>query len=302
MKSLKMNNCFFAALLAGGALLATSCTIYDDFDESLVDAYIAKHSPAEPESSSSDEDKSSSSEEEKPSSSEEVLSSSSEEAKSSSSEKEDSSSSENASSSSEGCPETFEDERDGTVYDVVDVFDRKSKTSRCWFAKNLEYNQDYSVCYDNDDMNCKTYGRLYSGDRLDNKGQKAACPEGTHIATLDDLQHFISMTGLKDCSVEKDVVCDDAALYMKKKQGWEESGSRSGLFDLGMLPGGAYDGESDKFGESDKYGYWWVADDSFDAGYGFMLLDDFSDALTITDVTKEDLGSTFYSIRCVIDF
>ena len=300
MKSLKMNNCFLAALLAGGALLATSCTIYDDFDESLVDAYIAKHSPAEPESSSSDEDKSSSSEEEKPSSSEEVLSSSSEEAKSSSSEKEDSSSSEIASSSSEGCPETFEDERDGTVYDVVDVFDRKSKTSRCWFAKNLEYNQNYSVCYENDEKKCKTYGRLYSGDQLDNKGQKAACPEGTHIATLDDLRHFISMTGLKDCSVEKGSTCEEAAIYMKNKQGWGNSGALYGQSVLGMLPGGAY---ADSLSNGlDEYGYWWIADDSFDAGYGFMLLDDGSDEIRITGIDKEDLESTYYSIRCVIDF
>lgn len=300
MKSLKMNNCFLAALLAGGALLATSCTIYDDFDESLVDAYIAKHSPAEPESSSSDEDKSSSSEEEKSSSSEEVLSSSSEEAKSSSSEKEDSSSSEIASSSSEGCPETFEDERDGKVYDVIDVFDKKSRESRCWFAKNLEYEQDYSKCYENDEENCKKYGRLYSGDQLNNKGKSAACPEGTHIATLEDLRHFVSMTGLKDCSVGKGVVCDDVALYMKNERGWEKSGARSRSSDLGMLPGGEYDGEL--FNGLDEYGYWWIADDSFDAGYGFMLLDDGSDEIRITGIDKEDLESTYYSIRCVIDF
>lgn len=279
-----MNNWFLTALLAGFAMLATSCTIYNDFDEDVVSAYRAERSPAEPKSSSSEEVKSSSSEE--------VKSSSSEDAKISSS-------SEAASSSSEGCPESFVDERDGTVYDVVDVFDRKSKTSRCWFAKNLEYNQDYSVCYDNDDMNCKTYGRLYSGDQLDNKGQKAACPEGTHIATLDDLRHFISMTGLKDCSVEKGSTCEEAAIYMKNKQGWGDSGALYGQSVLGMLPGGALVDE--KYALIGENGFWWVSDDSFDAGYGYIVLSE-GDLLTVTDVTEGDLGSTYYSIRCVIDF
>lgn len=273
-----MNKWFLTALLAGAAILATSCTIYNDFDEDLVSAYRAERSPAEQKSSSS----------------EEVKSSSSEEVKSSSS-------SEAASSSSEGCPESFVDERDGKEYAIVDVFDRNSKTSRCWFAKNLEFKQEYSECYDKDDKKCKAYGRLYSGDQLNNKGKSAACPEGTHIATLDDLRHFISMTGLKkDCSVEKDGTCEEAAVYMKNKQGWGDSGALYGQSVLGMLPGGSF--VEDKYAMVEENGYWWIADDSFDAGYGFMVLSVDSDVLTVTDITEEDLENTYYSIRCVIDF
>lgn len=281
-----MNNKFLIALLAGAAILATSCTIYNDYDEDLVSAYIAEHSPAEQKSSSSAPSTSSGTEDAK--------SSSSEEAKSSSS-------SETASSSSEGCPESFVDERDGKEYAIEDVFDRNSKTSRCWFAKNLEYKQEYSECYDKDDKKCKTYGRLYSGDQLNNKGKSAACPEGTHIATLDDLRHFISMTGLKkDCSVEKDGTCEGAAVYMKNKQGWGDSGALYGQSVLGMLPGGSF--VEDKYAMVEENGYWWIADDSFDAGYGFMVLSVDSDVLTVTDITEEDLENTYYSIRCVIDF
>lgn len=289
-----MNNWFLMALLAGFAMLATSCTIYNDFDEDVVSAYRAERSPAEQKSSSSEEVKSSSSEEVKSSSSEDVKSSSSEEAKSSSS-------SEAASSSSEGCPESFVDERDGKKYAIEDVFDRTSKTSRCWFAKNLEYEQDYSECYKGEAENCKTYGRLYSGDQLNNKGKSAACPGGTHIATLDDLQHFVSMTGLKkDCSVEKDGTCEGAAVYMKNKQGWGDSGALYGQSVLGMLPGGSF--VEDDYALIGENGYWWIADDSFDAGYGFIVLSTDSEVLTVTDVTGEDLPSTYYSIRCVIDF
>ena len=289
-----MNNWFLMALLAGFAMLATSCTIYNDFDEDVVSAYRAERSPAEQKSSSSEEVKSSSSEEVKSSSSEDVKSSSSEEAKSSSS-------SEAASSSSEGCPESFVDERDGKKYAIEDVFDRTSKTSRCWFAKNLEYEQDYSECYKGEAENCKTYGRLYSGDQLNNKGKSAACPGGTHIATLDDLQHFVSMTGLKkDCSVEKDGTCEGAAVYMKNKQGWGDSGALYGQSVLGMLPGGSF--VEDDYAMIGENGYWWIADDSFDAGYGFIVLSTDSEVLTVTDVTGEDLPSTYYSIRCVIDF
>lgn len=289
-----MNNWFLTALLAGAAILATSCTIYNDFDEDLVSAYIEEHSPAKPESSSGEKVKSSSSEE--------VMSSSSEEAKSSSSEEQQSSSSsEVASSSSEGCPESFVDERDGKEYAIEDVFDRASKTSRCWFAKNLEYEQDYSECYKGEAKNCKTYGRLYSGDQLNNKGKSAACPEGTHIVTLDDLQHFVSMTGLKkDCSVEKDGTCEGAAVYMKNKQGWGDSGALYGQSVLGMLPGGSY--VEDEYALIGENGYWWIADDSFDAGYGFIVLSTDSEVLTVTDVTGGDLERTYYSIRCVLDF
>ena len=60
--NLKMNVGLVAVLLGVAALFTTSCTMYDDFDEDLVEAYIAKHSPAEPESSSSVEESSSSEE------------------------------------------------------------------------------------------------------------------------------------------------------------------------------------------------------------------------------------------------
>lgn len=280
-----MNNWFLMALLTGAAILATSCTIYNDFDEDVVSAYRAERSPAEQKSSSSAPSTSSGTEDAKSSSSEES---------------ESSSSSETASSSSEGCPEFFVDERDGKKYAIVDVYDRDSKTSRCWFVRNLEYAQEYSECYEDDAKNCKNYGRLYSGDQLNNKGNSAACPEGTHIATLDDLRHFISMTGLKkDCSVEKDGTCEDAALYMKNKQGWSDSGAQYGQSVLGMLPGGSLvEGKYALIGEN---GYWWIADDSFDAGYGFIVLSE-GNLLTVTDVTEGDLGSTYYSIRCILDF
>jgi uncharacterized protein (TIGR02145 family) len=280
-----MNNWFLTALLAGAAMLATSCTIYNDFDEDVVSAYRAERSPADPKSSSSEEVKSSSSEETKSSSSEEP---------------ESSSSSEEVSSSSEGCPESLVDERDGKEYAIVDVYDRDSKTSRCWFARNLEYAQEYSECYEGEAENCKTYGRLYSGDQLNGKGKSAACPEGTHIATLDDLRHFISMTGLKkDCTVKKDGTCEDAALYMKNKQGWSDSGAQYGQSVLGMLPGGSL--VEKKYALIGENGSWWISDDSFDAGYGFIVLSE-GNLLTVTDVTGEDLPSTYYSIRCVIDF
>ena len=118
--------------------------------------------------------------------------------------------------------------------------------------------------------------------------------------TLDDLRHFVSMTGLKkDCSVEKDGTCEGAAVYMKNKQGWGD-GAPYGQSVLGMLPGGSFvEGE---YAMLEENGYWWVVDESFDAGFGFMVLSVDSEVLTITDITEEDIENTYYSIRCVIDF
>lgn len=277
-------NKMIIALLALAAVFATSCTMYDDYDEDLVTAYIERHSPKEPVSSAVEESESSSSEEDVSSSSEEATSSSSEEVKS---------------SSSEGCPETFDDERDDTEYKVVEIFDKTSKTSRCWFAKNLEYEQSGSKCYGDDEDNCLEYGRLYRGDQLNNKGKKGACPEGTHILSMDDLRHFVSANNLtKDCKGENIYSCSDGGKFMKDPYAWD-SFDGTDMTGLAMLPGGSFDG--DGFARMDESGIWWLKDEKSDGGFSGFELDDDHDDFVIMDITEDVLKDTYYSIRCVID-
>ena len=76
------------------------------------------------------------------------------------------------------CPvfKNFVDKRDKQVYKVKEI------GGVDWFVENLNYNDpDGSMCYDRDDANCKTFGRLYTQEAA-----KKACPDGYHLATDAD--------------------------------------------------------------------------------------------------------------------
>lgn len=75
--------------------------------------------------------------------------------------------------------ETYEytDGRDNQKYPVVKI----GETSI--FAKNLNFNQKGSFCYDDNPANCKTFGRLYTwGNALD------ACPMGWTLMDEETMQ------------------------------------------------------------------------------------------------------------------
>ncbi|MCQ2103061.1 MAG: TonB family protein [Fibrobacter sp.] len=71
--------------------------------------------------------------------------------------------------------------RDGKTYSTV------KKGERVWMAENLNYATRYSICYDNNQNYCDSYGRLYTwSDAQD------ACPEGYRIPTIGELMDFVS--------------------------------------------------------------------------------------------------------------
>jgi len=140
---------------------------------------------------------------------------------------------------------TFTDERDGTVYQAVDI------EGMVWMAENLRYVGDFctgnnlcdngnSSCYDYDDLNCEIYGRLYNLTAA-----KVACPAGWHLP-----EHF-------EWSNLIDVVGPSAGIKLKSEIGW------NGTDDLGFaaLPGGRRNFSSYQtlFTEVGMKGYWWEA-------------------------------------------
>jgi len=59
-----------------------------------------------------------------------------------------------------------------------------------WMAENLNYKTGTSWCYDNDEFNCKKYGRLYIWETA-----KKACPSGWHLPTWAEWKDLIQNGG-----------------------------------------------------------------------------------------------------------
>ena len=93
------------------------------------------------------------------------------------------------------CPvfEEFVDPRDNQKYKVREIGGIK------WFVQNLNFVvEGGSNCYDRDEENCATYGRLYT-----QVAAQTACPEGTHLSTDEDWKALETFAGGVDVAAEK---------------------------------------------------------------------------------------------------
>lgn len=81
-------------------------------------------------------------------------------------------------------PGTVTDPRDGQTYKTVEI------GGKVWLAQNFSYFSRGSWCYQNEDENCKKYGRMYSWDAIMNKQTKdksqGICMKGWHVPSLSD--------------------------------------------------------------------------------------------------------------------
>lgn len=175
------------------------------------------------------------------------------------------------------CSESFTDPRDGRSYDVVKI------GGLTWFAENLNFMTEGSVCPEGDSRNCDKYGRLYTWDDA-----RAACPEGWSLPDSADFASLITEAGGADFSSGMAV----AGEKLKSTGGWFKKGNGTDALGFNALPAG-YRGE--KYDGIGGYAYFWSATATPDDLAYYLFLDFSSKAASMNAFPKGD----FRSVRCV---
>jgi len=182
------------------------------------------------------------------------------------------------SSASATAASSFKDTRDNKTYKMVKI------GSQTWMAENLNYNAKDSKCYENDESNCKKYGRLYNWATA-----KSACPSGWHLPSKAEWEALTKTAGGNKT----------AGKYLKATSGWNNNGNGEDKFEFSAMSGG--EGGSDgKFNSIGNYGLWWSSFESNSGGdyrwYRWYMGYNY-DGADYGMRRKSDL----YSVRCVKD-
>jgi len=131
----------------------------------------------------------------------------------------------------------FCDVRDNEKYAYVVI------GAQTWMAQNLNYNTGdrSSICHLGDDLNCKTYGRLYTWDAAKNNADPI-CPAGWSLPTDEQWQILV------------DKVAEEAR-DLQTTSGWQDNGNGKDSWGFSALPGGYSDGLYSR--DLKKAAYWW---------------------------------------------
>jgi len=154
--------------------------------------------------------------------------------------------------------------------------------TQTWMAENLNRAippTGSSKCYNDNESNCKKYGRLYTWS-----GAKRACPEGWHLPSDAEWQILIDFAG-------GDKI---AGKILKAKSGWAGSGNGADNFGFTALPGGVGLSNGD-FRDSENGGLWWSSTED-DAKKAYRRSMD----INSTDVHRSSSDKNLlFSVRCV---
>ena len=132
-----------------------------------------------------------------------------------------------------GTAGSFTDTRDGKKYRTVKI------GNLTWMAENLNFKTGTSWCYENDESNCKKYGRLYAWETA-----LKACPTGWRLSTGDDWDSLALAVGGRH---DYERSWSEAGKTLKSKTGWKEgtggdgtyyAGNGTDDFGFSALPGG----------------------------------------------------------------
>ena len=177
------------------------------------------------------------------------------------------------------CSESFTDPRDGQSYDVVKM------GGLTWFAENLNFMTEGSVCPEGDSRNCDKYGRLYTWDDA-----RAACPEGWSLPDSADFASLITEAGGSDFAHSMAV----AGEKLKSTGEWFKKGNGTDALGFNALPAG-YRGAEGSYDGIGGYAYFWSATATPDDLAYYLFLDFSSKAAGMNAFPKGD----YRSVRCV---
>jgi uncharacterized protein (TIGR02145 family) len=176
--------------------------------------------------------------------------------------------------------DTFTDPRDGQVYNIVRI------GNQVWFAQNLNYATENSICLFDDPDNCEKYGKLY---RWYEKGE--FCPGGWHVPSNEDWEILFEHLGGKDVAGGK----------MKSITGWEDP-------NIGATNESGFNGlpaAVDYFDFEPPYtliGRWWSSSSKeYYDGDEFIYWVELVSELPSVKFGGTETYDGYYSCRCVRD-
>jgi len=187
---------------------------------------------------------------------------------------------------------TFTDSRDGQKYKTVKI------GTQTWMAENMNVKTGTSWCYDDDESNCKKYGRLYAWQTA----VKMVCPSGWRLPSRNDWDDLGRAAGGERKPDDKgNIDWYGAGKKLKAKSGWnnrKDGSGGNGTDDFGFsaLPGGSrgFDGD---FYDAGGFGNWWTAtEDYYVNAYNRGMGYDYD------NVVEDNLEKSYgFSVRCVAD-
>lgn len=187
---------------------------------------------------------------------------------------------------------TVEDARDAQVYKTVVI------GGQTWFAENLNYAVDSSLCYKGSLDSCSKYGRLYIykwPEQLEN-----ACPSGWHVPVKKEWNVLFSFIKSEKCT-EGDTTCpSNLGRYLKSSTGWFLDGNGSNDYGFNGLPAGMFNYRNGEFHYSEGEGHWWAFDYWVDADEISYEMTYESDEVSCSE-NYNDAENFAYSVRCVKD-
>ena len=186
----------------------------------------------------------------------------------------------------------------GTMKQYGSMTDKGGRTyktvvigTQTWMAQNLNYaTEEGSRCYDNLEINCTTYGRLYNWETA-----MKVCPEGWQLPA--DTEWGTLMFSV-DPSCDKEGVCPNAGKLLKATGDWASKGNGDNAYGFAALPAGNSWGNNNNFGMLHEEATWWTSTTTqHDTKLAFRRRIDYDKDGTFQN--QYNKSENFYSVRCL---